>query len=88
MLALLAIIWGGSFFFVEIALQEVPPLTITLHRVFWAVAIAILPIGLMYAGGIKEAQTATLVVSLPLTFTFWLSGWALLKSLHEDHPAR
>ena len=58
------------------------------HRVFWAVAIAILPIGLMYAGGIKEAQTATLVVSLPLTFTFWLSGWALLKSLHEDHPAR
>jgi BCCT family betaine/carnitine transporter len=51
------------------------------HRVFWAVAIAILPIGLMYAGGIKEAQTATLVVSLPLTFTFWLSGWGLLKSL-------
>jgi BCCT family betaine/carnitine transporter len=58
------------------------------HRVFWAVAIAILPIGLMYAGGIKEAQTATLVVSLPLTFTFWLSGWGLLKTLREDHPPR
>jgi len=58
------------------------------HRVFWAIAIAILPIGLMYAGGIKEAQTATLVVSLPLTFTFWLSGWGLLKSLREDHPPR
>ena len=42
----------------------------------------------MYAGGIKEAQTATLVVSLPLTFTFWISGAALLKSLHEDHPPR
>ena len=39
MLALLAAIWGGSFFFVEIALQEVPPLTITLHRVFWAVPV-------------------------------------------------
>lgn len=39
MIALLAIIWGGSFFFVEIALQEVPPLTITLHRVFWAVPV-------------------------------------------------
>ena len=57
------------------------------HRVFWAVAIAILPIGLMYAGGIKEAQTATLVVSLPLTFTFWLSGWCLLKALHVDNPS-
>ena len=58
------------------------------HRVFWALALGILPIGLMYAGGIKEAQTATLVVSLPLTFTFWISGAALLKSLHEDHPPR
>jgi len=55
------------------------------HRVFWAVAIAILPIGLMYAGGLKTAQTVVLVVSLPLVFTFWLSGISLLKSLKEDH---
>ncbi len=39
MLVLLAAVWGGSFFFGEIALSEVPPLTITLHRVFWAVPI-------------------------------------------------
>lgn len=58
------------------------------HRVFWALALGVLPIGLMYAGGIREAQTATLVVSLPLTFTFWLSGWGLLKSLHADYPVR
>lgn len=39
MLLLLAVVWGGSFFFGEIALREVPPLTITLHRVIWAVPI-------------------------------------------------
>jgi drug/metabolite transporter (DMT)-like permease len=39
MLLLLAAVWGGSFFFAEVALREVPPLTITLHRVFWAVPI-------------------------------------------------
>jgi drug/metabolite transporter (DMT)-like permease len=39
MLLALAAVWGGSFFFAEIALREVPPLTITLHRVFWAVPI-------------------------------------------------
>lgn len=39
MLLVLAAVWGGSFFFAEIALQEVPPLTITLHRVFWAVPV-------------------------------------------------
>mgnify|MGYP000741498167 CR=1 FL=1 len=37
LLLLLAAVWGGSFFFAEIALREVSPLTITLHRVFWAV---------------------------------------------------
>lgn len=37
MLLLLSAVWGGSFFFAEVALSEVPPLTITLHRVFWAV---------------------------------------------------
>ena len=36
MLLLLAAVWGGSFFLGEIALREVPPLTITLHRVAWA----------------------------------------------------
>ncbi|WP_317852803.1 DMT family transporter [Albidovulum salinarum] len=39
MLVALAMVWGGSFFFAEIALRELPPLTITLHRVFWAVPV-------------------------------------------------
>ena len=38
----LATVWGGSFFFAEIALTEVPPLTITLHRVFWAIPALLL----------------------------------------------
>lgn len=42
MLLMLAAIWGGSFFFAEIALREVPPMTITLHRVFWAVPALVL----------------------------------------------
>lgn len=42
MLLMLAAVWGGSFFFAEIALQEVAPLTITLHRVVWALPVLIL----------------------------------------------
>lgn len=41
MLLLLAAVWGGSFFFGEVALREVPPLTLTLHRVIWAVPILV-----------------------------------------------
>ena len=37
LLLALATVWGGSFFFAEIALREVPPLTVALHRIFWAV---------------------------------------------------
>ena len=37
MLLLLAAVWGGSFFFAEVALKEVPPLTVTMYRVVWAV---------------------------------------------------
>ncbi|MDP7150486.1 MAG: DMT family transporter [Paracoccaceae bacterium] len=39
MLLALAAVWGGSFFFAEVALDEAPPLTITFYRVFWAVPI-------------------------------------------------
>ena len=39
MLLVLAAVWGASFFFAEVALSEIPPLTITLHRVFWAVPV-------------------------------------------------
>ncbi|MRU16166.1 DMT family transporter [Roseovarius sp. A21] len=39
MLVSLAAVWGGSFFFAEVALTEVPPLTITFYRVVLAVPI-------------------------------------------------
>ncbi len=42
MLLCLAAVWGGSFFFAEIALRELPPLTITLHRVVWAVPLLLI----------------------------------------------
>ncbi len=35
----LATVWGGSFFFAEVALEEVPPLTIAMHRIVWAVPV-------------------------------------------------
>lgn len=43
LLVILSILWGGSFFFVEVALTELPPLTIVLGRVgFAAVALILL----------------------------------------------
>ena len=35
------------------------------HRVFWAVALGLLPISLLFVGGLRELQTASLVASIP-----------------------
>lgn len=39
LLVLLALIWGGSFLSIRIALDEVGPLTSVAHRTFWAMLI-------------------------------------------------
>ncbi len=52
------------------------------HRTFWSCAVAVLPIALMYAGGLKVAQTAVLIVSLPILAIGIVMSVALLKSLN------
>jgi drug/metabolite transporter (DMT)-like permease len=43
LLALLSVLWGGSFFFNGVVLRELPPLTVVLLRVTIA-AIILLPL--------------------------------------------
>ncbi|MEM0944073.1 MAG: DMT family transporter, partial [Pseudomonadota bacterium] len=38
-LGLLSTFWGGTFFAVAIALREIGPLTVVLHRVGWAAVL-------------------------------------------------
>lgn len=38
-LLLLGLIWGGSFLSIRIALDEVPVVTVVLHRTFWAMLV-------------------------------------------------
>lgn len=55
------------------------------QRVFWAMALAVLPLTLMFVGGLKTVQTATLIVSLPLLFVGVLMAVSLVKQLRADH---
>ena len=74
----LATVWGGSFFFAEVALREVPPLTIALHRVFWAVPALFLVVlyqGLEIPRSIR-AWCCYLVMgalnnAIPFSLIFW-----------------
>lgn len=64
LLVSLAAVWGGSFIFAELALREVPPLTITLHRVVWAVPALL-------------AVLALRGERLPWTVRFWLGAFGM-----------
>ena len=54
------------------------------HRLFWAVALAVLPLTLMFIGDLKTIQSATLIVSLPLIFVGVLMAVSLVKQLRAD----
>jgi BCCT family betaine/carnitine transporter len=54
------------------------------HRLFWAFALGILPIALMFIGGLKVMQATLLVVSLPILLVGVLMSVSLVKSLRAD----
>ena len=75
---MLAAVWGGSFFLGEIALSEVPPLTITMHRVMWALPILALIVLFkgIYVPRSPKIWGAYLVMgalnnAIPFSLIFW-----------------
>jgi BCCT family betaine/carnitine transporter len=52
------------------------------HRVFWAFALGTLPLSLLFLGGLRELQSASLLASLPLLFVYGILGvsiWRMLR---------
>jgi BCCT family betaine/carnitine transporter len=54
------------------------------HRVFWAFALGLMPVTLMFIGGLKVLQVTLLVVSLPILAVCVLAAVSLVKSLRAD----
>ena len=68
LIIILSIIWGGSFFFVGVAVKEIPPLTIVLCRVALA---SIILLAIVYFKGDK----------IPSSPGLW-SGWFQIAMDH------
>ena len=54
------------------------------HRMFWAFALAALPLSLMFAGGLKALQTAAITLALPQLFITAIMAVSLIRWLHQD----
>ena len=53
------------------------------HRVYWAIALGLLPSVLLYLGGLRVLQTASVVASVPLLLVYIILGWSIVKVLKE-----
>jgi len=78
LLAILSIVWGGSFLFIGVAVRELPPLTIVAIRVATAASALLLVLKLMGENlpRSREAWTAFLGMSIlnnviPFTLIVW-----------------
>lgn len=58
------------------------------HRLFWALVLGILPVGLMFIGGTKVVTSATLLAAFPLIFAGIFMCRTLFKWLKEDFGER
>lgn len=56
------------------------------HRVVWAVALAVVAVGLMYAGGLAALQTLSIITAFPLIFVLGLVTVSFLRWLRDGHP--
>ena len=54
------------------------------HRVFWAFALGLMPLTLMFIGGLRVLQVTVLIVSLPILAVCVLASVSLVKSLRAD----
>lgn len=53
-------------------------------RVFWGLSIGAVAGVLLFAGGLKALQTASIVAALPYSVVLLLTTWALFKSLRQE----
>ncbi|OZG75382.1 choline transporter [Hahella sp. CCB-MM4] len=66
------------------------------QRLFWAFALAALPLSLMFVGGLKALQTAAITLALPQLFITAFMAISLVRWLRQDeksgvpvyHPSR
>ena len=76
LLVFLSLLWGGSFFFAKIAVDELPPLTLALGRVGIAAALLAVLAGRAGLVSLARAWPAFAVLGLlnnviPFTLIFW-----------------
>ena len=57
------------------------------HRIFWAFLVGLLPITLIYMGGLRPLQSAVTVASVPLLVIMIFATWVMWQDLRQRYGA-
>ncbi|KUP07843.1 choline transporter [Bacillus coahuilensis p1.1.43] len=78
---------SSSYILASVVQKNVKEEPLRWNRLFWAFALCLMPLVLMFIGGLGTLQTASIVGGFPLIFIMFLLGWSFLKASTEDYRA-
>lgn len=76
---------SGSYVIASVTQKHVEGEPIRWNRLFWALALSVLPMIFMYLGGLKTLQTISIVGGFPLLIILPMLGWSFIKLVHQDN---
>ncbi|WP_444904730.1 BCCT family transporter [Microbulbifer sp. CnH-101-E] len=73
-----------SYILAAVVQKEVDEEPVRWNRVFWAFALSIMPVTLMFLGGLDTLQTASVIGGVPLLVVALLLCISIVKAAHYD----
>ncbi|MFG6150392.1 BCCT family transporter [Halobacillus sp. B23F22_1] len=78
---------SGSYVIASVVQKHVEGEPMRINRLFWALALSVLPMVFMYLGGLTTLQTISIIGGFPLLIILPILGWSFIKLVNEDREA-
>lgn len=75
---------SSSFILASVVQKEIQSEPMRWNRLFWAFTLCLMPLALMFIGGLETLQTASIVAGFPIIFIMLLLAWSFMKASSAD----
>lgn len=75
---------SSSYILASVVQKRINDEPLRWNRLFWAFALSLLPLVLMYLGGLTTLQSASIVGGFPLIFIMGMLGVSFIKAVKSD----
>ncbi|WP_051353074.1 BCCT family transporter [Thalassobacillus devorans] len=75
---------SGSYVIASVVQKHVEGEPLRWNRLFWALALSILPMIFMNMGGLTTLQTISIIGGFPLLIILPMLGWSFIRMVNED----